>query len=108
MRHLESLAIAAVTALTLTYSAGIVAKQITPVHQVSAQRALAWVLICSPNAAAAVNLTTTTLGDRLAGLWVNDVQLSYSKTVQRSICYSFAIFDVATGNVDVLKACVKP
>lgn len=108
MRHLESLAIAAVTALMLTYSTGVVAKQITPVHQVSAQRALAWVLVCSPNAATAVNLTTATLGDRLVELRVNDVLLSHSKTVQRSICYSFAIFDAATGSVDVLKACVKP
>ncbi|MEM1509699.1 MAG: hypothetical protein QXY49_01720 [Thermofilaceae archaeon] len=108
MRHLESLAIAMITTLALTYFTAIVVKQITPVHQVSVQRALAWVLLCSQDTATAVNLTITTLGDHLVELWVNEVSLSSSNTIQKSICYAFAIFDVSTNNVDVLRACVKP
>lgn len=108
MRHLESLAIAIITIFALTYSTAIVAKQITSVHQFSAQRALAWVLLCSPDTATAVNLTITTLGDHLVGLWVNEVSLSSADTIQKSACYAFTVFDVSTNNVDVLKACIKP
>jgi hypothetical protein len=102
VRHLEALAIALVYAVTVTLMYGLAARQATPVHQVSAERAVAYALLKCQTAPCLLDTLNKTAG--ISALYVNGTPVTSGDAW---VCYSAVVYD-PNGTVTVVRVCAKP
>ena len=79
IRGLEGLVVAVISAITIAGMYASVAWQATPQHQVSSERALAWMLLVSdsaPYSGKIVNMSLAAYGEYLAYLRYGSFQLA--------------------------------
>ncbi|MCS7104018.1 MAG: hypothetical protein NZ954_00445 [Thermofilaceae archaeon] len=107
MRHLEAAALGLVFAVATVYMASLTARQISPVHHGTAQRALAWALLNARNVDELVQLIQQGLGEHLAALYVDGQLKSGGEGLSElSVCYAAVFFELETPHV--VKICITP
>lgn len=107
MRHLESIALGLVFAATIVYMASLTARQISPIHHSTAQRALAWALLNAHSIDELIQLIQQSVGGHLAALYV-DGQLKGGgeELSELSVCYAAVFFESETPHV--VRICITP
>jgi hypothetical protein len=103
MRHLEALAIALVYAVTISLIYGLAVRQVTPVHQVSTERAVAYALLKCQATPCLLDTLNKTAG--VSALYVNGTPIA---TGDAWVCYSAIVYDAFNRTVTRVRACAKP
>ena len=103
MRHLEAAAIGLVFAIASVYMAVLEFRQATPVHHVSAQRALAWALLRAQEPEEVARLASLAL-EGGADVYVG--ALGSEPPSSGWVCYSAVLLN--RGSVAVVSVCAKP
>ena len=102
MRHLEALAIALVYAVTAALMYGLAARQVTPVHQVSTERAVAFALLRCQAAPCLLDALNRTVS--VSALYVNGTPVTSGDAW---VCYSAIVYD-PNGTVTRVRVCARP
>jgi hypothetical protein len=103
MRHLEALAIALVYAVTAAMLISTAARQAVPVHQVSAERAVAYALLKCQTAPCLIDtLNKTTC---ISALYVNGTPITSGDA---RVCYAAAVYDTFSKTVTRVRVCASP
>jgi hypothetical protein len=103
MRHLEALAIALVNAVTISLLYATVVRQVTPVHQVSTERAVAYALLKCQTAPCLLDTLNRTAG--ISALYVNGTPITSGDAW---VCYSAIVYDTFNRTVTRVRTCAKP
>jgi len=102
MRHIEALAIALVYAVTAALMYATAARQAVPVHQVSAERAVAYALLKCQAAPCLLDALNRTVS--VSALYVNGTPVTSGDAW---VCYSAIVYD-PNGTVTRVRVCAKP
>jgi len=102
MRHIEALAIALVYAVTAALLYATAARQVTPVHQVSTERAIAYALLRCQAAPCLLDALNRTVS--VSALYVNGTPVASGDAW---VCYAAAVYDPG-GAVTRVRVCAKP
>jgi hypothetical protein len=102
MRHIEALAIALVYAVTAALMYGLAARQVVPVHQVSAERAVAYALLKCQTAPCLLDSLNQSVS--VSALYVNGTPVTSGDA---RVCYAAVVYD-PNGTVTRVRVCASP
>jgi hypothetical protein len=103
MRHLEALAIALVYAVTAAMLISTAARQAVPVHQVSAERAVAYALLKCQAAPCLLDALNKTAGT--SALYVNGTPVTSGDA---RVCYTAVVYDTSSRSATRVRVCASP
>jgi hypothetical protein len=103
MRHIEALAIALVYAVTAALLYATAARQVTPVHHVSTERAVAYALLKCQTAPCLLDALNKTAG--ISALYVNGTPVTSGDA---RVCYAAAVYDTFSKTVTRVRVCASP
>lgn len=96
-----------VFAVAAVYMSSLTARQASPVHHASAQRALAWALLNARSVDELVGLVQQSLGEHLAAVYVDGKLKSGEEGLgELAVCYAGVYFE--RGVPHVVKVCATP
>jgi hypothetical protein len=103
MRHIEALAIALVYAVVAALLYATAARQAVPVHQVSAERAVAYALLKCQTAPCLLDSLNQSVS--VSALYVNGTPVASGDAW---VCYSAIVYDAFNGTVTRVRVCARP